>query len=132
VYRIENTSYGLKLSFSGTIARPEMEAWSAEVLPACSRAGARFGVLVDMRELKPLQPDVQSLMVQTQAQIKAAGLVRSCVILSSKILTMQFERLAKESGIISFQRYVDASANSDYEAIALEWITKGTGTLASE
>lgn len=69
-------------------------------------------------------------MAQTQAKIKAAGLVRSCVILNSKILTMQFERLAVESGIISFQREVDASANTDYEAIGLEWIIKGTGALA--
>jgi len=89
-------------------------------------------VLVDVRELKPLPDDAQSVMVQTQAKIKAAGLVRSCVILNRKILTMQFERLAKESEIFSFQRYVDASANADYEGIALEWITKGTGPLARE
>lgn len=57
MYHIENTSYGLKLSFSGFIAKPEMEAWAGEVPLAYSRAGTKFGVLVDMRDLKPLSAD---------------------------------------------------------------------------
>lgn len=129
MYSIENTDYGLKLTFSGTVTAQEMRRWAEEVPGACRRAGSSFGVFVDMRELKPLVPEAQDVMVKTQAGIKAAGLVRSCVILSSKILTMQFERLARESGIFEYERYVDAGSNPDFENLAMDWIKNGVDRI---
>ena len=129
MYKIENTAYGLKLTFSGVIKKEEMVQWAGELRIACGRAGSSFGVLIDMRDIKPLAPDVQEEMVKAQAFIKAAGLKRSCVILGSKILAMQFERLAKESGVFSYERYVDVGSNPDSETVALDWVVKGADAI---
>ncbi len=125
MYRIDETKFGLKFTFGGFMSKEEMEKWAQEAAAACKKAGPKFGVLVDMRELKPLPADAQAVMTAAQGSVKAAGMERSCVILNSKILTMQFERLAKESGIYAFERYIDATATPDFEPIAVDWIANG-------
>jgi len=55
---------------------------------------------------------------------KKAGMERSCVILESSTIAMQFERLAKASGIYSFERYINAAGHPDWRAKALGWIEK--------
>ena len=64
-------------------------------------------------------------MVATQALYKEKGMQRSAVILNSKVTTMQFMRLAKESGIYAFERYLDASAMADWGKVAVAWVKDG-------
>ncbi len=132
MYRIEATKYGFKFTFSGFMPKAEMEQWVNEAKTACGAAKAPFGVLVDMRDLKPLPEDSQAVMTAAQAGVKAAGMQRSCVILSSKILTMQFERLAKESGIYAFERYIDATSTPDFEPVAVDWIANGVDRISGK
>jgi hypothetical protein len=47
---------------------------------------------------------------------------RSCVILESAVVTMQFVRLARQSGIYSFERYINAASHPDWHKKALGWI----------
>jgi hypothetical protein len=78
-----------------------------------------------MRNLKPLPPDAQASMEEGQKLYKQKGMERSVVILNSASLTMQFKRIAKETGIYEWERYVDASKTADWEKVGLDWVKKG-------
>jgi hypothetical protein len=51
-----------------------------------------------------------------------AGLERSVVILADAVTSMQFKRLAKQSGIDAFERYIDASTTPNFKEIGLDWL----------
>ncbi len=68
-----------------------------------------FGVFVDMRTLATLQPDAQQAMQEGQLLYREAGMQRSVVIVNSAVLAMQFKRLAKQTGIYEWERYLNAA-----------------------
>ena len=122
MFSIEKKSSGYLLTFSGVIDKEEMAEWVSESEQALKSAPSQFGVIIDMRTLAPLQPDVQQVMVKGQALYKNAGMQRSAVVLASSALTIQFKRLAKESGIYSFERYIDASSTPNWTDAAVKWV----------
>jgi len=121
MYKIEKRPSGFLLTF-GVIEQDEMTRWRAESLDALKGAKAPFGVIIDMRTLQPLGPDAQGIMIEGQKAYMQAGMVRSCVILANAITTMQFKRLAKQSGIYAFERYIDADATPDWTKPAVDWV----------
>ncbi len=122
MYKIEKTSYGVKLTFSGFIQKEEMAEWVTESQRIVSTLPLRFGVFVDMRELKPLDSDSQGEMQKGQKLFKAKGMERSVVILNNSITTMQFKRIAKETGIYEWERYIDASKTPNWEEQGKKWL----------
>jgi hypothetical protein len=125
MYKIEKLSYGYKLHFSGNMKVEEVMKWQEESKKALINNNESFGVMIDMRELSPLMPDAQKGIEEGQQLYKAKGMNRSAVILNSPVVTMQFKRLAKQSGIASNERYIDASKDTTWERTALNWIEKG-------
>jgi len=125
MYKIEKTGYGYKLTFSGYMTADEMSKWVEESKQTLAPQTGRFGVYVDMRMLKPLPPDAQKHMQEGQKIFKQKGMEKSVVILNDTILTMQFKRIAKETGIYEWERYVDASKDNNWEQKGLNWIKKG-------
>jgi hypothetical protein len=126
LYKITKEKFGFQLTFGGTIGLDEMLHWRDDARTVLIGARKTFGVLIDMRTLRPggVQPDAQAVMVEGQGLFKTAGMERSCVILESAAVTMQFERLAKQSGIYSFERYINAAAHPDWQVKALSWIER--------
>ncbi len=125
MYKIERTDYGVKLTFGGTIERAEMAAWVAESEKSLVGMPAQFGVFVDMRTLHPLSKEAEAEMEKGQKLFKAKGMIRSAVILEKSITTLQFKRIAKETGIYQWERYISAENNPQWEEKGLRWITKG-------
>ena len=127
MYNIERKSSGYLLTFSGFIQKDEMVRWRDESKQILSGETAQhFGVIIDMRELKPLPPDAQEVMVKGQQLFKEKGMERSAVVLSNSVTTMQFRRLAKESGIDAFERYIDASVTPNWTDAAVAWVKDAT------
>lgn len=124
MYKVETTNYGFRLTFGGNIRKPEIEQWVQESRAKLKNAPKSFGVLIDMRTLVPLTPEVREIMQQGQGLFKQAGMQRSCVILESAILTFQFKQIAQSSGIYAFERYVSAS-DPNWEKAAVAWIKDG-------
>jgi hypothetical protein len=54
---------------------------------------------------------------------RSRGMERSCVILQDAITTIQFMRLARQSGIFKYERYIDASMHRDWLAEARNWVS---------
>ncbi len=122
MYKIERAPYGVKLTFGGFIEHPEMEKWAAESATFLEGIKGEFGVFVDMRTLKPLPGNSKDTMGKGQALYKQKGMVRSVVILDSPTVTLQFKRIAQESGIYQWERYIDASTHPDWEKIGVSWV----------
>ncbi len=126
MYKIEKQNYGYKLTFGGQIGLEEMSVWVNEAKAALEGQSGSFSVFVDMRELLPLAPESQQEMTKGQALFKQKGMARSVVILNNALTTMQFKRLAKESGIYEWERYIDASKTANWEEAGIAWLTQGT------
>jgi hypothetical protein len=124
MHNIAKQNYGYQLTFGGNIDLDEIKRWREKSRAALVGAPKTFGVLIDMRSLGPggLRPEAQPVMVDGQEMYRKAGMVRSCVILQSATVTMQFQRLAKESGIDSYERYINAAAHPDWQTKAIAWI----------
>jgi hypothetical protein len=127
MFTIEKKHYGYRFAFSGFITADEMTRWLEEVKKILSTPQSKeFGVFVDMQEMKPLADEVQKIIVEGQAICKTKGMGRSVVILKSSVLSMQFRRLAKESGIYEWERYLASQNVANYEKVGEDWIVSGT------
>lgn len=125
MYKIEKKGYGFKLTFGDSIEMEEMKKWADESKKALIGQSGKFGVLVDMRTLRPLKPEVQAVMIEGQKEYKIKGMERSAVGVANSVIAMQFKRLAQESGIYQWERYVDGSKDANWEKIAESWISTG-------
>jgi len=121
MYKIDKKEYGFYLVFADFIKMDEMQQWVKDSEKALTSSNGKFGVFIDMRSLKPILPDAQEYMQQGQKLYKHKGMLRSVVILASAITAMQFKRIAKETGIYEWERYIDASKTPNWE----KWVSIG-------
>lgn len=124
MYKVEKKNYGVKFSFEGTISADEMTAWGKEMKAILPSLGSEFGVFGDMRTLAPLDKEAKKGLEDIQRLYKQKGLARSVLILSSAVQKMQLKRLARESGVDKWERYVDASTDTNWNKTGEEWIVK--------
>lgn len=125
MYEIDRTRFGFRITFAGRMDEAELREWIAESRSVLREAPDEFSVLVDMRKLQVLGEDEQELMREGQERYREAGMQRSLVLLNSAILTLQFRRLAKESGIYEYERYVNTEIVENWKRPALEWLVNG-------
>jgi len=131
VYAIEKQPFGFKLVFKGRISASEMQRWVDESRAALSSAPASFGLFMDMRDLQPLPPESQRVMLEGQRLYQRCGMRRSVVIIQTPSTCMQFTRLAQESGIHYWERYISAENTPDWEAKGWAWIQNAVDPDAS-
>ncbi len=122
MYKIEKKDYGFMLTFADDISENEMLKWVEESKSTLTSTSSKFGVFVDMRTLKPLSSEAKAAMEKGQKLYKESGMERSVVILNNPVILLQFKKIAKESGIYQWERYLDASSDSMWENKALQWI----------
>lgn len=122
MYKIEKTDSGVKLTFEGFIKRDEMAKWVDESTQFTRSLPSKFGVMVDMRGLKALSPDTEMEMKKGQKLYKEKGMERSVVILANAVTAMQFKRIAQETGIYQWERYIDASKVTNWEDVSNKWL----------
>lgn len=124
MYKIERRPSGYLLTFGGIIDEAEMKRWASESAQALAKETSPFSVVVDMRTLAPLKPEAQSAMVEGQKLYKGKGMTRSSVIVNNAVTAAQFRRLAKESGIYQWERYIDGTRDQ-CQKLAVEWARDG-------
>ena len=122
MYTIEQKDYGVRLVFSGRIDAEEMGRWLDDLKVHLSRQSKRFCVFVDMRALEPISMDAQEPMAQGQMFAKRKGMQRSVVILDDTVTTMQFKRIALQTEIYNYERYVNASVTPNWEEVGMSWL----------
>ncbi len=123
MYKIERRPSGYILTFAGLIEAAEMQKWhddsESKLMTETSNS---FGVIIDMKDLKPLGAEARIIMVEGQKLYKNKGMKRSAVILNSAEVCKQFKNLAVQSGIYLTERYIDASQKKNATEIAINWV----------
>lgn|SRR5512139_2870179 len=125
MYRCEAESYGLRLTFSGMVSAEEIRQWLARSYQIVPRLGVGFHVFVDMRRLKLLSPAARALVVDGQRYYRKWGMSRSVVIVDSHDLEVEFRRIALETGIYEWERYINAREVENWETAGLAWLERG-------
>ena len=123
MYKIEKNLSGYLLTFSGLMNEAEMQRWVEESTSILSRETSKsFGVIIDMKNLHPLDTKTSTVMKNGQKLYKEKGMQRSAVILNSAEVCGQFKAIASMSGIFTTERYIDASKVSNPIDAATNWI----------
>ena len=122
MHRIEETSYGYRLTFEGFLQRDEAGELLAKMRSTVRPKNGGFAVLLDMRHSRAFPAEAQDLIQSALSFCKTAGLERNAVVLNSAIATLQARRLAKQTGIATWIRYIDASAEPEWEKAAVGWL----------
>ncbi|HBL27980.1 MAG TPA: hypothetical protein DD490_14175 [Acidobacteria bacterium] len=128
MHRIEETKYGYKLILEGFLQREEVNqlltSMKTKIRPR--EKGETFPLLLDMRKSNAFPSDAREILKQCLLFCKESGMQRNAVILASAIATLQARRIAKETGIDRWARYIDASSRpNDWEKAAVDWLTRG-------
>jgi len=124
MYRIEKMSWGYRLTFGGSCPVEEIAKWLEESRKILADQEEEFYVFVDMRTIIPLSREAQVHIQEGQKFYKRRGMLRSVVILSSPVVAAQFRRIAGETGIGQWERYIDASTVPDWEEVGMDWLLK--------
>jgi hypothetical protein len=126
MHRVEETNYGYRIVFEGFLAKDDLggliDQMKRTIRPR--NGSGTFPVLVDMRKSHAFPSEAQEVIKQAILYCKGVGMERNCVILNSAIAAMQAKRLAKETGIDSWIRYIDASSDPEWEKAALDWLIR--------
>ena len=123
MYKIEKNGNVFYQTFSDFMSEEELTKWVEESEKALAGVkGQKLYVFADLRKLKPLSPAAGGVMAKGQAMYQKAGMERSVVILADAVTSMQFKRLAKQSGIDAWERYIDASTTPNFKEIGLDWL----------
>jgi len=125
MHKIEKTDYGFRITFQGTISLEEMTNWVHESNYALSNVRSGFSCVIDMSIMTTLMPDVKHKLEEGQRSYLVAGMLRSCVLVPSRIVAMQLRNMATASGILKNERYVSVDTQSAYVK-ALAWASLGT------
>jgi hypothetical protein len=125
VYAIEKQPAGFRVVFSGHIDLGEMRRWVNDSQTALIGAPASFGLLIDMRTLLPLSPEVQRILSFGQHLYQRHGQRRSVVVVERAATRELYERLARESGVYQWERYISAETTPDWEMRGWSWIDFG-------
>ncbi|RKG79886.1 hypothetical protein [Corallococcus terminator] len=120
------TEYGFRMNGSGYITPAEAKAWFEDLrMKVAVKKGRAFGLLVDIRGQKANPPETQEIIKTAMGWLKQNGMARSTVVLDSTVARLMMVRMAKQSGVYEWERYIDASKDPDWEHKAIDWIVNG-------
>lgn len=125
MYTLQKTDYGFYLTLTGDITEQEMEDWLQESYDYLKNQTDEFLLFVDMRDIKIISSVVKKLIIEGQKLYRGMGMMRSVMIVNDKFIKMQFQNIARESGIDQYERYVNSQEVEDWLQIGLDWIKKG-------
>jgi hypothetical protein len=117
------TEYGFRMNASGYITPAEAKVWFEDIKAKVGiKKGRGFGVMVDIRGQKANPPETQEITKNAMIWLKQNGMVRSAVVLDSTVARLMMVRMAKQTGVYEWERYIDASKDTDWEHKAIDWI----------
>lgn len=118
-------SYGFKITFEGVLSVEDMtKFYQNSVTVLKTQAKKPFRCMIDMVGLGPLSQEAKGELEKAQKEYLKAGMDRSAVVVSKRIISMQMSNTAKESGIATGERYFNQE-DSDWSQKAEKWLIQG-------
>ena len=125
MYKIEKTAYGLRVTMGGVYSANEIRTYIEEKEKLISEITGPFSMLVDLRSAIPPDRHDQKLLEESQIRMKRQNLLRMAIITRSPVVHMRGNQIAIDAGIDDRTRIINATAISEWETLALEWIVDG-------
>jgi len=125
MYRIERTDWGFELEFGGNMSAEEVQQWYQDWAEALKGRLGPFSVFVDMRTLIPLSKEAMIPLGEGQRLARQSGMIRSVVIVQNPATASQFRRIAGDTGINQWERYIDAISFENWKELGMNWILQG-------
>ncbi|BDS12438.1 hypothetical protein [Aureispira anguillae] len=125
MYIVERKDYGVKITFAGFIREKEMKAWQLEMVKLLKTLPDKFGMLIDMREMKAIPAESQQILMATQKIFKP-HVLRSASITAAAITNMQFKRMGDKTKVNETKIFINALEVPNWEEVGETWIVKGT------
>ena len=127
MWNVSTQSFGFVLTFEGSPSAAELEDWIVESKNRLAGPlPAGWGLVVDMRSLKPLAADAQAVMAKGQLEYKNKGMTRVAVVMTDAIAIMQFRRLGRGTGVDKVERFVNSETTPNWQSVAKAWVVSGT------
>jgi hypothetical protein len=132
VYKIEKADWGYELTFGGNMPADEVSQWYQDWAETIKDHLGPFSVFVDMRTLIPLSKEAMEPLAEGQRLARQRGMVRSVVIVQNPATASQFRRIAGDTGINQWERYIDATIADNWRQLGLNWILQGIEPIAEQ
>jgi hypothetical protein len=129
---IEKTDYGFRITNSGLLTLPEAESFKFKLLEKLSGHQSSFSLLVDIRGLIPLEPEVAEVIKEIMRTCAQMSIIRAAIVVSSPVIKAQQQQMSYDSLTAQFDRTIDASKYLDWEERALAWVKEGTEPVPLE
>jgi hypothetical protein len=123
--RVRVTEYGLEVVLGEPLHEAQAEELLAELAAKLPPPGSSFGVLVDARRARAYSTATQAVVKRAIQLLHAHGMRRRAVLVTSPILTLQSQRLARETGTLAWTRYFHAVDNPAWHQAAMDWLLHG-------
>jgi hypothetical protein len=117
--------FGYQVLLAGHVDAVEMSRWLDSAHQALVTAQREFGLILDLRGLAPLAPDARRILARGLQLYQQRGMHRSAVIVLGNSVKNEFTRLARESGIYHWERYLSSEERPDWLALAEAWVRQG-------
>lgn len=124
MHTVEETRYGYKVTLRDSFDSESMMALLNNIRSAVRRR-EDFGVVVDLRMAPAFPAEAQEILRNCFDMFRGAGMGRQALVLNSAIAALQARRLSREAGVSDRSRYLDVSANPEWERQALDWVVLG-------
>lgn len=125
MHQIEQTDYGMRVTFDGFMSRQDMQAWFDDMKksgPPPTGQG-EYGVLVDLRGAVAFPVESQEVLFDAIKMSMERGMRRNAIIVSNAIAKIQATRIARETGIGKDAiQFFDATTTPDWEKQATDWL----------
>lgn len=124
MHTVEETRYGYKITLRDSFDSESMMALLNNIRSTVRRR-EDFGVVVDLRMAPAFPAEAQEVLRSCFDMFRGAGMGRQALVLNSAIAALQARRLSREAGVGERSRYLDVSANPEWERQALDWVVLG-------
>ena len=125
MHKIEETDFGFKITAAGITEPEEMEQFKFEIIHTLAEHNRPFSLLIDLRELMPLSPEIAEIIKEIQISCRKMSLERAAIIVNSPVLEQQIIQTGFKAATSKYDRIIDISKHLDGENTALAWASEG-------
>jgi hypothetical protein len=125
MHKIEATDFGFKIIAADITEPEEMEQFKFEIIHTLAEHNRPFSLLIDIRELLPVSPEIAEIIKEIQISCRKMSLERAAIIVNSPVLEQQAAQIGFEAATSKYDRIIDISKYPDGENTALAWASEG-------
>lgn len=124
--RWKTTAYGYHVIISDPLTLEEATEWTEQTRETVSQRNSEFVAFFDLRKFTIVPPECKDVIEELERYCIDRGLKRTVMIVNDELTAGQLKVSAQRTGAYAWERQIDASANPDWENVAMDWLLHGT------